>query len=348
MKTLEDVWTSCLQTIETLVNNAQSFETWFKPIKPVKLDSNVLTLLVPSKFFYDWIEEHHADKLSRAVKEVLGNNAKFEYQIPVEKDTERNGKPIVNGSADNGSLTMPNANRNGFGNPHVIPGVIPHVYESGLIPWYTFANFVEGDCNLLAKSAAIAIAKNPGTTYNPMVVHGGVGLGKTHIAHAIGNEIQKLHPDKKVVVVPANRYLDQFIDAVKSGTAHSFSNFYNSADVLIIDDIHVFSNKDKTQENLFHVFNVLHQKGKQLIFTSDVSPSNLQGMDARLLSRFKWGLTVELQAPDYETRIAILERKAQEKGFILKREFAEYIAHNIKENIRELEGTLNYIRVNVN
>lgn len=349
MKTLEDVWTSCLQTIETLVNNAQSFDTWFKPIKPVKLDNNVLTLLVPSKFFYDWIEEHHADKLSRAVKEVLGKNAIFEYQIPAEKDTERNGKPIVNGSSIKGSLTAPKtANLNGFGNPHVIPGVVPQFYESGLRPGYTFANFIEGDCNLLAKSAGIAIAKNPGSTYNPMVVHGGVGLGKTHLAHAIGNEILKLHPEKKVVVVTAETYLNQFIDAVKSGSAHTFSNYYNSAEVLIIDDIHIFSNKDKTQENLFHVFNVLHHKGKQLIFTSDVAPSNLQGMDDRLLSRFKWGLTVELQAPDYETRIAILERKSQEKGFVLKREFAEYIAHNIKENIRVLEGSLTYISANVN
>ncbi|OWY22301.1 chromosomal replication initiator protein DnaA [Sphingobacteriales bacterium UPWRP_1] len=342
MKTLTAIWENCLTVIKELVSNEQSYTTWFKPIKPVKLENNVLTIEVPSQFFYEWLEEHYADKLTLAIRREVGTNARFEYQIPVDKGSALNGKsaithiPAGNGKYNNGDY------KNSFiGNPVAIPGIKEVSFESCLNPNHTFANFIEGDCNLLARSAGIAIAKKPGLAYNPMVIYGGSGLGKTHLAHAIGNEIKMLHPEKRVLFVTSEAYISQFIEALKNGNAASFSSFYQTIDVLIIDDIQFFSNKDKTQEHFFHTFNHLHQSGKQLVLTSDRPPKDLTDMDERLLSRFKWGLSVELQIPDFETRIAILERKAQAEDIELPREVSEYVAHHINTSIRIMEGALN-------
>jgi chromosomal replication initiator protein len=213
--------------------------------------------------------------------------------------------------------------------------------ESNLNPNHSFDNFIEGDCNRLARSAGYAVAKNPGgTSFNPLLIYGGTGLGKTHLAHAIGIEIKRMFPNKTVLYVPADKFTTQFIDSVKNNTSSDFVNFYQLMDVLILDDVHILGGKEKTQDVFFHIFNHLHQSGKQIILTSDKAPVDLKGMEQRLLSRFKWGLSADLQVPELETRIAILQKKLYNDGIVLPEDVIEYLAYSINTNIRELEGAL--------
>jgi chromosomal replication initiator protein len=226
-------------------------------------------------------------------------------------------------------------------NPFIIPGLRKIKVESHLNPNYSFDNFIEGDCNRLARSAGYAVAQKPGgTAFNPLLIYGGVGLGKTHLAHAIGIEIKKNHPDKTILYVPAEKFTQQFIEAVKNNTVGDFTQFYQMMDVLIIDDVQFLAGKEKTQDVFFHVFNHLHQNGKQLVITSDKAPVEMAGMEQRLLSRFKWGLSADLQTPGLETRIAILEKKMYAEGIDLPKEVVEYLAYSITTNIRELEGAM--------
>ncbi|MFK7906917.1 MAG: chromosomal replication initiator protein DnaA, partial [Chitinophagales bacterium] len=227
-------------------------------------------------------------------------------------------------------------------NPFVIPGIrnMQNI-ESQLNPNYTFEHYIEGECNQLARSAGIAVANKPGgTSFNPLVLYGGVGLGKTHLAQAIGNHVKSTFKDKTVLYVSSEKFTNQFIDAVKNGSINDFMNFYQIIDVLIVDDIQFFANKDRTQDIFFHTFNHLHQSGKQIILTSDRPPKDLEGMEERLISRFKWGLTADLQVPDLETRIAILEKKLYMDGIEVPRSVTEYMAYHINTNVRELEGAL--------
>lgn len=213
--------------------------------------------------------------------------------------------------------------------------------ESNLNPNHSFENFIEGDCNRLARSAGYAVAKNPGgTSFNPLLIYGGTGLGKTHLSHAIGIEIKRMFPNKTVLYVPAEKFTTQFIDSVKNNTSSDFVNFYQLMDVLILDDVHILGGKEKTQDVFFHIFNHLHQSGKQIILTSDKAPVDLQGMEQRLLSRFKWGLSADLQVPELETRIAILHKKLYNDGIVLPEDVIEYLAYSINTNVRELEGAL--------
>ncbi|QQS31075.1 MAG: chromosomal replication initiator protein DnaA [Sphingobacteriales bacterium] len=345
MKTLQNVWDNCLSYLKEIINNEQSFSTWFLPIVPVKLENKTITIQVPSQFFYEWLEEHYADKINKSIKSELGPDAKFEYMIMVDKGGQKNGQPLFTNATGGNKHLDDEEFRNGFeGNALVIPGIVSQIkLDSQLNPAYTFRNFIEGDCNLLARSAGFAIAKKPGAAYNPMVIYGDSGLGKTHLAHAIGNELKIQHPNKKVLFINADAYISQFIEALKSGKANQYSNIYLNIDVLIVDDIQFFANKEKTQEHFFHTFNSLHQSGKQLILTSDVPPRDLPGINDRLLSRFKWGLAVELQIPDLETRIAILERKAQMEGIEIPRDVSAYVAHHINDSIRTMEGVLNHL-----
>ncbi len=342
------VWDNCLRTIRRNVNN-QSFKTWFEPIKPVRLDKFALTIQVPNKFFYEWLEEHYVSLLKMTIRQELGEEGRLEYQILMgiteeqkaavpnnnpnsnPKARSRNDAPYSPGAIDSGNIK----------NPFVIPGIRKLSIDPQLNVSYTFDNFIEGDCNRLARSAGQAIAKKPGgTAFNPLVIFGDVGLGKTHLAQAIGNAVLRNMNNKTVLYVSSEKFTNQIIQSIKNNAVNDFVNFYQLIDVLIVDDIQFLANKQKTQEIFFHIFNQLHQNGKQIILTSDRPPKDMDGMEERLISRFKWGLSADLQVPDLETRMAILEAKMNQEGLDLPYDVTEFICYNIKNNIRELEGVL--------
>ena len=349
LKNLDTVWNNCLITIRQSVNR-QSFKTWFEPIKPVKLEDNVLTIQVPSQFFYEWLEEHYVSLLHKTMSKELGPDVRLEYQIvlPVDELTGQNNThgyssyiSTKQGTNSQERTLLSPQNTPPVKNPFVIAGIKDLNIDSNLKVNLTFETFVEGQCNQLARSAGIAVANRPGqTSFNPLVLYGGTGLGKTHLAQAIGNHVNVHLPDKTVLYVSSEKFTNQFIDAVRNSSMNEFMNFYQLIDVLIVDDIQFFANKEKTQEMFFHTFNHLHQSGKQIVLTSDRPPKDLKGMEERLLSRFKWGLTADLQRPDLETRIAILEMKLFKEEIDIPREVVEYIAYHINTNVRELEGAL--------
>ena len=345
-KTCTDVWKNCLQVIKDNIP-ARSFTTWFEPITALRLEGEVLTIQVPSLFFYEWLEEHYVSLLRKTVKQQLGENGRLEYNIVVEKSS--NSNPYTtnipshgNGAAGNRqSIPIPVALNKDIKNPFVIPGLKKLQVNPQLNQNYSFDNFIEGDCNRLARSAGYAVAQKPGgTSFNPLMVYGGVGLGKTHLVQAIGNEIKKNYPDKLVIYVSCEKFCQQFVDSLKNRTINDFVNFYQAMDVIIMDDVHNFAGKEKTQDLFFHIFNHLHQSGKQVILTSDQPPKDLSGLVERLLSRFKWGLSADMQVPDLETRMAILQKKMYSDGIELPYEVVEYVANNIDNNVRELEGAM--------
>ncbi len=344
--TCESVWNNCLKLIKDNVT-PQSFKTWFDPIKPIKLENKVLTIQVPSQFFYEWLEEHYVTLLRKTLKQELGPGSRLEYNIIVENGGGNQKPYTINVPTNNAvraeqnEVGLPLNISTNIKNPFIIPGLKKVNIDSQLNPNYTFENFIEGDCNRLALSAGFAVANKPGgTAFNPLMVFGGTGLGKTHLVHAIGNHIKQVNKNKVVLYVSAEKFMNQFVDSLKNNNNHDFINFYQYLDVLVIDDVHFFAKKEKTQEIFFQIFNHLHQSGKQLILTSDRAPKDLKDMDERLLSRFKWGLSADLQVPDFETRVAILEHKMYTDGITLSREVVEYVAHSIDTNIRELEGAL--------
>ncbi len=307
----------------------------------------VLTIEVPSEFFFEFLEEHYITLLRKTIRQVMGTGAKLEYSILMDQNTSDVPYAVKVPSKNTGNLkNVPvhapvNIGQNGIRNPFIIPGLQKVNIDSQLNPNYSFENFVEGDCNRLARSAGLAVAGKPGgTSFNPLLIYGGTGLGKTHLAQAIGIDIKTRFPGKTVLFVQSERFIQQFIDSVKNNSQNDFVNFYQMIDVLIIDDIQFLSGKDKTQDVFFHIFNHLHQSNKQLVLTCDKPPADLQGMEQRLLSRFKWGLSADLQVPDIETRIAILQKKLYHDGIELAPDIVEYIAYSITSNIRELEGSL--------
>ena len=345
-KTCESIWTKCLQIIKDNVS-PQSFKTWFEPIEPVKLEDEVLTIQVPSQFFYEWLEEHYVTLLRKTIKRELGNNARLEYRIVVENSSGNNSPFTIDypnyntGNNKNPEVAAPLVMGTSIKNPFVIPGLKKVNIESGLNANYNFDNFIEGDCNRLCRSAGYAVAQKPGgTAFNPLVIYGATGLGKSHLAQSIGNEVKQNFPNKTVLYTNAERFTNQFIESLKNNSVNDFVHFYQLIDVLIIDDIHFFANKAKTQDIFFHIFNHLHQESKQIILTSDRPPRDLEGVEERLLSRFKWGLSADLQAPDFETRVAILEKKMYADGIELPKDVVEFVAYNITNNVRELEGAL--------
>lgn len=336
------VWNECLRVIEQHVNE-QSFSTWFKPINPVKLEGTSLTIQVPSQFFYEWLEDNYVQELKIAIKTTLGQSGRLEYAVVVDRGNSSN-QPYV--------VSFPQGNSGNNKKPQAIvePDKTPFemkslnaeaLTNSNLNPTYTFTTYIEGDCNRLARSAGFAVATKPGiTSFNPLMVYGGVGLGKTHLVQAIGNEIKNGPENKFVLYVSSEKFVNQFMDSIKDGNVKSFTNFYMQVDVLIIDDIQFLAGKDRTQEMFFHIFNHLHQSKKQIIMTSDCPPRDLKGLEERLLSRFKWGLTADLQMPDFETRVAIIRRKMQSEGIIIPDDVVEYLAYTVDTNVRELEGIL--------
>jgi chromosomal replication initiator protein len=333
MKSKESVWDNCLEVIKKNIN-ASSYTTWFVPIKPAALENDVLTIQVPNKFFYEWIEEHYVGLLKKAIHQELGPLGRLEYQILVE-DHRKITRP---GEALPGEAQF---SAEKIKNPFVIPGIRKERIDPQLNINYTFDTYIEGDHNKLARSAGLAIARNAGrSAFNPLFIFGSTGLGKTHLAQAIGNEVLANNKEKAVLYVSSENFTNQFIHSIKNNAAEDFVNFYQNVDVLIIDDIHVLANRHKTQDIFFHIFNQLHQNGKQIIITSDRPAKELSGMEERLISRFKWGLNADLIKPDLETRMAILESKMHREGISFPSEVVEFICLHCEDNIRELEGVL--------
>ena len=313
-----DIWHQILDVIKGNINQ-NSFVTWFKPIKPLKIEDHSLTVQVPSQFFYEWLEQHYSNTINNAIKEVLGSEHKLLYSIVMDSTTQSVQLPSIQKTASKGG---PRAKDN-------------------LSDRYTFDSFVEGDSNKFAKAAAFAVGKSPGkTTFNPLVIYGGVGLGKTHLLQAIGNYAKDNTHATRVLYVDSEKFTMEFINSIQKNKSTEFSGIYRNVDVLMVDDIQFFANKERTQEEFFHTFNTLHQKGKQIVLSSDRSPKELKGMEERLTSRFQWGLVVDIQSPDFETRQAILQRKADENGLELPGEIFHFVATHITSNIRELEGAL--------
>ena len=341
------VCNECLSFIKDNIQ-PQAFKTWFDPIKPVKLADNSLSVQVPSKFFYEWLEEHYVKLLKVALTKSLGEGAKLVYIIRME-NTYGNREPFTEKIPSSNrsyhapqEIDVPIKSKNPeLKNPFVIPGIRNIKIESQLNPNYSFDNFLEGDSNRLARSAGMAVANKPGgTSFNPLLVFGGVGLGKTHLAHAIGVEIKDKYPERTVLYISAEKFTQQYIESVKKNTRNDFIHFYQLIDVLIIDDVQFLSGKSGTQDVFFHIFNHLHQNGKQVILTSDKAPVDMQDIEQRLLSRFKWGLSAELQTPDFETRVSILKNKLYKDGVEMSEDIIDYVAKNIKTNVRELEGAI--------
>ena len=321
-----NVWKSCLLKIKENVS-MMTYNTWFLPIKPIELNDSTLKVQIPSQFFWEWIDEHFNGLISRSITDILGKDAKLTYVIAedipvVETRNNGNGHAVISNISSEKQKPK-------------------HSFESNLNPRYTFDNFIKGEGNQLARAAAGAISDNPGgTSFNPLFLYGGVGLGKTHLIQAIGNQIAKNFPEKKVIYLSSDIFTVEFVESIQSNRVNEFSNFYRGMDVLIIDDIQFLIGKEKTQDLFFHIFNTLHQSRKQIILSSDKPPKDLKGLDERLISRFQWGLTADIQPPELETRIAILKRKAETYGMFVSNDILEYIASNITSNIRELEGCL--------
>ena len=317
-------WRECLKSIKENVT-LMTYNTWFVPIKPIDLTDSVLKIQLPSRFFWEWIDEHYNTLITKTIHEVIGPEAKLVYDIIdtpniEESDEKKEAKPQTKIVED----SKPKQE-----------------FETFLNPRYTFENFIKGEGNQLARAAAGAISDNPGgTSFNPLFVYGGVGLGKTHLIQAIGNKILQNFPDKKIIYLSADIFTIEFVEAIQTNRLNDFSQFYRKMDVLIIDDIQFLMGKEKTQDLFFQIFNTLHQSRKQIILSSDKPPKDLKGLDERLISRFQWGLTADIQPPDLETRIAILKRKAEDYGMNVLGNILEYIATNITSNIRELEGCL--------
>ena len=342
----EKVWSKCLEFIKDNIAE-QQFNTWFAPIVPMELEGNTLKIKVPSKFFCEWLEENYISLLKSAMTFTLGVNSGLVYIVdnPLMKEQlPSTNRPELAKQ----TLSLATSIKDpGLKNPFVIPGIREITVDPQLNLHQNFDNFVEGASNRLARSAGMAVANKPGgTAFNPLFIFGGVGLGKTHLAHAIGVDIKEKYPKKKVLYVSAEKFTQQFISASttkdkEKNTLNDFIHFYQLIDVLIVDDIQFLSGKVKTQDAFFHIFNHLHQNGKQVILTSDKAPVDLFDIEQRLLSRFKWGLSAELQTPDYETRYKILENKFYNDGAEIGEDIIAYLAENIRTNVRELEGVSN-------
>lgn len=344
----QQIWNNCLRVFKDNLESS-TYKTFFEPIRPIGIKQNILTIQVPSSFFYEFLEEHYIDLLKKTLRKELGPDAKLEYSIPVGNLSNSNNNtnrdtvfPSGNGHQNliNKPVQMPVDVS--IRNPFIIPGLKKLQIDPQLNSEYSFSNFVEGECNRLARSAGLAVAQKPGgTAFNPLFLYGESGLGKTHLAQAIGIMVKEQMPDKTVLYVNANKFKTQFTDAKLKNEINNFLHFYQCIDLLIIDDVQEFIGKEATQKMFFEIFNHLHQRGKQLILTSDKAPVELQGLiDKRLLSRFKWGLSTELQVPGYQTRLAILKQRAYRDGIELPEDILEYVAQNIVNNVRELEGVL--------
>ncbi len=336
------IWDACLNDIRDKINPL-AFKTWFLPIKPVGFSGNELTIEVPSQFFYEWIEENYSSFLKKALTCVIGEEARLMYSIVMDKSQ---GLPVTielpHQNVINDDFAADRRSRENA-SPKISAAFERNLarFETQLNQKYMFDNLIRGDCNSLAFAASKSVAQNPGqNAFNPLVIYGGVGLGKTHMIQAIGNTVRENKITDRVLYVSSEKFAIDFVNAIQNGKIQEFSAFYRSIDVLIIDDIQFFSGKEKTQEEIFHIFNTLHQSNKQIILSADRPIKEIKGIEDRLISRFNWGLSADIQPPDYETRKAIILSKLHQSGVNLDEAVIEFIANNVTDNVRELEGCI--------
>jgi len=318
-----NIWDKAKDIIKSQINS-QSFETWFLPIKFVHSTQNSITLEVPNKFFKDWIVDRYLKLIADALKKSAGDGVEVSFSIPARPEGEPN---INNGAGQAGEKQRPR------------PSEVP-AKQIGLNPKYTFDDFVIGPSNRFAHAASLAVSETPAKAYNPLFIYGGVGLGKTHLMLSIGNKTASQHTGLKVLYISSEQFTNQLISAIQNRTTIKFRQRYRGVDILLIDDIQFIAGKEATQEEFFHTFNALHDAHKQIVISSDRSPKDIPGLEERLVSRFEWGLVTDIQAPDLETRAAILRKKALRETIPVPDDVTLFIAEKIKSNIRELEGAL--------
>jgi chromosomal replication initiator protein len=319
----KDIWNRCCEVIKNQIPGP-SFRTWISPIEPLRIENNKLVVQIPNQFFIEWLEGRYNDIIQSALTTIVSKEFGIAYVI-------RTGSEGLNESSILSSEIPPAS----------IQAKDENKFEAFLNARYTFDNFIEGNGNKFAKAAALAVSEKPGkTSFNPLVIYGVAGLGKTHLIQAIGNYVKGHYPQSKIAYVTSENFTNDFVSAIRNNKVHEFTKLYRNFDVLMVDDIQFFADKGKTQEEFFHTFNTLHQMGKQIVLTSDRPPKELKQVEERLISRFQWGLVTDIQPPDLETRIAILQKRSEEDGVYLPQDVCEFVAMNITSNIRELEGSL--------
>jgi len=332
-KNTEQLWAECLQVISDIVPKA-AYEAWFLPITPLSFEDGKFTIQVPTHYFYEYLEAKYVNVLRHTIRRIFGENTSLRYRIMV------GGDPMtVQSPAALKQERTPNAM-----SPDKAPGpfaVATQDIDSQLNPKYNFSNFIEGESNKLVRAVAEQIAAEPGkTTFNPLFIYGASGVGKTHICNAIGLKIREMFPRKRVLYITSNLLRLQYTSSVQKNTFNDFLAFYQSIDVLLLDDIHELIGLNKTQDVFFQIFNNLHQLGKQLIITCDRAPVDLQGMEERLISRLKWGLTAQIMRPDHELRRKILRHIIDNSGTVIPDDVFDFIVERVTESIRNLEGVV--------
>ncbi len=332
------LWNRCLQMIHDNVPET-TFKTWFEPIVPLKYEEKALTIGVPSPFFYEFLEEKFADLLRATLNKQIGEGTRLMYSVLTDKTNRISVN--IEGTNRSSAIPVPSTIREGNKTPNPMQATAPQDLDPHLNPNYNFDTFIKGASNEFSRTVGETVAKNPAKTFNPLFLYGPSGCGKTHLTNAIGTRIKELYPEKRVLYVSAHLLQVQYTDSVRTNNYNSFMKFYQNIDVLIVDDIQEFAGLSKTQNTFFHIFNHLHQNGKQLILTSDRAPVMLQGMEERMLTRFKWGLVAELEKPDMELRKNILRNKIHRDGLNIPDNVINYIAENVNESVRELEGIIN-------
>lgn len=337
-------WKECLAFIkDNMVGHEVAFESWFRPIKPIKFEKNEMTLEVGSLFIYEYLEEHYAELISAAFDKVIGKGTTLSYSVLTDQSNNISMNLMSDPQQSHTQKAQAQTGLNKAPNPNSSRTISE--FNSQLLPNYSFSNLIEGDSNKLAISIGKQIAETPARTFNPFFIHGASGVGKTHLVNAIGLELKKTHPNKRVLYVSARLFYQQYSDAALNNKTNDFINFYQRIDALIIDDVQEFASYHKTQATFFHIFNHLKENGKQLIMTCDRPPSELQGINDRLLTRFKWGAIIELERPDAILRKNILKYKIKKEGLNISESVIDYIATNVNEGVRELEGIVNSLLV---
>lgn len=330
----EDLWQAVLGEIELTVSRG-SFVTWFKNTRMLRHKDNVLVIGVPNVFIKQQLERKYNDMVLKilAKNDITPQRVDYKIHSSASQNKKTDEEPMILGAQ---AATTPQ-------NVQQLTTTLTHSYRQGLNERYTFENFIVGSGNELAYAACQAIAQNPGTKYNPLFVYGGVGIGKTHLVQAVGNAVLASNPNSRVVYASTEQFVQEFVDALRFKKTTDFAKHYRSADVLIVDDMQFIAGKEKMQEEFFHTFNALHQANKQIIISSDKQPKEIPTLEERLRSRFAWGMTIDMQNPDFETRCAIIQTKAQHHDVVLPQPVVEYLSSLIQSNIRELEGALNQL-----